>query len=136
MVLIYFLDSEPLLLDDLVKIGFYMKKIIMFTFLSLFLSSCCLVHRMDIEQGNIITQDMLNQLHRGMSRAQVVALMGSPVTQNTFNDNRVDYIYTFKPGCGQMTASYLILTFINDRLYSNLNLNRTFSSTSSFFRVY
>lgn len=71
---------------------------------------------MDIEQGNIITTDMIHQLHRGMTYAEVRELMGTPVLLNTFNDERANYVYTFKPGNGRMSESYITLTFIKNIL--------------------
>lgn len=88
-----------------------MKKFLIYLLLGLLLSSCTLIHRMDVEQGNIITSDMVNRLHRGMTYNQVKELMGTPVLLNTFDDNTVHYVYTFKPGNGRMTEYYLTLTF-------------------------
>lgn len=88
-----------------------MQKIISIFIMSLVLTSCCWVHKMDIEQGNIITQQQLNHLHLGMSRSQVISLLGTPVLLNTFNDDRMDYVYTFKPGNGYMMEKYVVLTF-------------------------
>jgi outer membrane protein assembly factor BamE len=91
-----------------------MKKIFFFFAMILTLSAC--VHKMDIEQGNIITQDMVNQLHTGMNEEQTKEIMGSPMLINTFNDNRIDYIYTFKAGHGKQTEKQMTLTFKNHRL--------------------
>ena len=51
------------------------------------------VHRITVQQGNVITQDMVDKLKPGMSRSQVAFIMGEPVLRNTFNDTRWDYIY-------------------------------------------
>lgn len=71
---------------------------------------------MDVEQGNIINDEMLHRLHTGMSKQQVRDLMGSPVLVNTFNDDRMDYVYTNKPGRGQFVEKYVTLVFRHDRL--------------------
>ena len=52
------------------------------------------VHKITIQQGNVITQEMVDQLKPGMTRTQVAFIMGEPVARNTFNENRWDYIYT------------------------------------------
>lgn len=78
------------------------------------LSSC--IKKMDIEQGNVITPEMTNRLHTGMTEQQVKSIMGTPMLLNTFNDNRIDYVYTFKPGHGKMTEKYITLIFRNHRL--------------------
>jgi outer membrane protein assembly factor BamE len=52
------------------------------------------VHKITVQQGNVITQEMVDKLKPGMSRSQVAYVMGEPVLRNTFNENRWDYIYT------------------------------------------
>jgi outer membrane protein assembly factor BamE len=91
-----------------------MQKIIMLLSALLLLSGC--VHKMNIEQGNIIEQDSINKLHKGMSQEEVRSLLGSPVLINTFRDNRVDYVYTNKPGYGKGTEKNITLIFQGDRL--------------------
>lgn len=44
-------------------------------------------------QGNVITAEQISQLHVGMHKAEVVAVMGSPVLVNTFDDSRWNYVY-------------------------------------------
>lgn len=57
------------------------------------------VYRLPIDQGNIITAEMIDQLEIGMSRSQVEYIMGTPMVRDTFSPNRWDYIYTLsKPG--------------------------------------
>ncbi len=51
------------------------------------------VHRPLIVQGNLITQDSVNQLRPGMSKPQVRLVMGTPLLQDLFHDNRWDYYY-------------------------------------------
>ncbi|MEM9620786.1 MAG: outer membrane protein assembly factor BamE [Pseudomonadota bacterium] len=52
------------------------------------------VHKISVQQGNVITQDMVDRLKPGMSRSQVAYVMGEPVLRNTFDDSRWEYIYT------------------------------------------
>jgi len=47
-----------------------------------------------VQQGNVITQEMIDQLKPGMSRIQVAFIMGEPILRSTFNPNRWDYVYT------------------------------------------
>lgn len=54
------------------------------------------VYRVTIEQGNIITQEMVDELKPGMSREQVEFIMGSPLFKDTFNSDRWDYIYSIQ----------------------------------------
>ncbi len=84
-------------------------------FAMVFALSAC-VHKMDIEQGNVITPEMASKLHKGMTEEQVKDVMGSPMLMNTFNDHRIDYVYTLKLGHGKMSEKYITLIFRNNRL--------------------
>lgn len=75
------------------------------------LSSCTLVRKMDIEQGNVMSPCMLDQLHPGMTRGQVIDIMGPPMVMNTFNENRMDYVYTFKKNHQCMCEQAVTLVF-------------------------
>lgn len=88
-----------------------MQKLFSVLIMSLLLSSCSFIHKMDIEQGNVYTEDTVKRLHKGMTQAQVKDIMGSPILMNTFNNNRVEYVYTFKPGGGNMREKSLTLIF-------------------------
>lgn len=60
------------------------------------------VHKVLVQQGNVIEQDMIDGLKPGMTRAQVAFVMGQPIAPNTFNRDRWDYIYTLDlPGVRQ-----------------------------------
>jgi outer membrane protein assembly factor BamE len=80
------------------------------------LSGC--VRKIPIEQGNVITPEMVSELHNGMSRGEVEHVMGTPMVMNTFRENRMDYVYTYKPGRGVQTEKRVTLVFENDRVVS------------------
>jgi len=52
------------------------------------------VHRIDIQQGNLITQDQLDRVKPGMSRNDVKNALGTPLLQDVFHANRWDYYFT------------------------------------------
>ena len=56
------------------------------------------VHRIDVQQGNIITQEMVDQLRPGMTKSQVRFIMGTPLVSDSFNPQRWDYYYSLQPG--------------------------------------
>ena len=57
------------------------------------------IYKVSVQQGNVITQEMVDKLKPGMSRSQVAYVMGEPILRNTFNETRWDYIYTISiPG--------------------------------------
>ena len=79
------------------------------------LTSC--VHKIDIQQGNMIDPDSVKKLHLGMTQAQTETILGRPVLMNTFSDSRVDYVYTMKlGGSTPRTEKFVILTFQGNRL--------------------
>jgi outer membrane protein assembly factor BamE len=95
-----------------------MRKMLMVFSILLSLSGCSYfqVHRMDIEQGNIVSADAVSHIHIGMTQADVKSALGEPVLSNVFDPNRLDYVYTYKPGNGKSVEKYLTLIFRNDRL--------------------
>ncbi|MFK3772101.1 MULTISPECIES: outer membrane protein assembly factor BamE [Pseudomonas] len=69
------------------------------------------VYKIDIQQGNVVTQDMIDQLRPGMTRRQVRFIMGNPLLQDTFNTNRWDYLYSLQPGGGQRQQERMSIFF-------------------------
>jgi len=74
------------------------------------------IHKIDIQQGNVVTQDMLAQLSPDMDKKKVIFIMGSPIIEDTFNAHRWDYIYTFEPGGGRTERRLITLYFNDDKL--------------------
>lgn len=74
------------------------------------------VHKITVQQGNLITQDMIDQLKPGMSRSQVAYIMGEPIFRNAFDDSRWDYIYTVEAPGRYEDERRLSLYFENDAL--------------------
>jgi len=75
-----------------------------------------LMYRPDVQQGNVITQEQVDQLVPGMSKSQVRFLMGTPMLVDPFHRERWDYVYTMRKGNGDKTDSRLSIFFVNDRL--------------------
>ena len=74
------------------------------------------VHKLTVQQGNVINQDMINKLRPGMSRSQVAFVMGEPVVRNSFNDNRWDYVYTIELPGVYSTTQTVSLYFVEEQL--------------------
>lgn len=76
-----------------------MRKLLI-SFLMLFVlgvSSGCVYHA-SVQQGNFIKQDDLDQLEVGMTRKQVLFLLGTPMVADPFHQDRWDYVYFLKVG--------------------------------------
>ncbi len=81
------------------------------------LSGCFLrPHKMDIQQGNVITLEEVSKLKLGMSEAQVRDVMGTPVLINIFTPNRMEYVYTFQPGHKKKKKKRVSCIFESGRL--------------------
>ena len=74
------------------------------------------VHKFDIQQGNVITQDMIDQLRPGMTKSQVRFVMGTPLISDTFNEDRWDYYYSLSPSNGEEVRERMAIFFENDQL--------------------
>ncbi|MCB1802039.1 MAG: outer membrane protein assembly factor BamE [Gammaproteobacteria bacterium] len=75
-----------------------------------------LVYRPEIQQGNVVSQEQVNELKPGMSKRQVRFLLGSPMLTDVFHDNRWDYTYTFGKGSTPEEMRKVTVFFENDRL--------------------
>jgi len=96
-----------------------MRKILITTLVLLGLALAtqgCSFYKIDIRQGNTLDHEIIESLRVGMSKQQVVFLMGTPLVQDPFHTNRWDYVYTFQPGGGKMTSQHVCLYFEGDRL--------------------
>lgn len=72
------------------------------------------VYKIDIQQGNVVTQDMIDQLRPGMTRRQVRFIMGNPLITDTFHANRWDYLYSIQPGGGKRLQERVSINFNAD----------------------
>jgi outer membrane protein assembly factor BamE len=72
----------------------------------------CSIHRMDIQQGNVLTEETLNRLVVGMDKRKVRGIAGTPLIQDPFRTDRWDYVYTFLHGITrEKQYSYVTLLF-------------------------
>jgi outer membrane protein assembly factor BamE len=74
------------------------------------------VYRLEIQQGNIIDQAMVDQLRPAMNKRQVLYIMGSPMLDNVFHKNRWDYIYSDQPSGEDRVQKQISLFFENDQI--------------------
>lgn len=74
------------------------------------------VHKIDVQQGNVITQEMVAQLRRGMDKKKVQFIMGTPVIRDTFHAERWDYLYTYQERGGAVEKRRVTLVFADDKL--------------------
>jgi len=87
-----------------------------FAMLALSLASCRLIYTPDVSQGNLLDKKTVDQLQPGMTKRQVLVLMGSPSVNSPFSQNEWDYVSTQQHRGGDIKVRALKLTFNNDVL--------------------
>lgn len=84
--------------------------------LALMLGACGLVYKQNIQQGNVLESEDIEQLDHGMTKRQVLVLLGSPSVQSPFHADRWDYVSTFARRGRDPEKRYLTLEFEDERL--------------------
>jgi len=75
------------------------------------------IYRMDIQQGNLLGREQVDQLEVGMTRSQVRFLLGTPMVVDVFDPDRWDYVYRFERGKSRkVTRRHLIVWFDGDKV--------------------
>lgn len=80
------------------------------------LSGCGLHYKLDVQQGNLFDAQTVESLEIGMSRRQVLLIMGSPSIISPFETDRWDYISSIRRGRGKMETRALTLHFEGETL--------------------
>ena len=73
-------------------------------------------HKIDIQQGNLITQEMREKVKLGMSAAMVRSILGTPLITDPFHAKRWDYVYCLEKGGNQVEQQRLTLYFEDEHL--------------------
>jgi len=93
-------------------------------FRSIFIAVCLslisgCVYRLDVQQGNEITEQMVAKVKLGMTKREVVKVLGYPLINDPFNSDRWDYYYSLKKGRSKtVTRQSATLMFNGDSLES------------------
>lgn len=80
------------------------------------LTSCGLVYKMEVNQGNYVTQDMAAKLKEGQTRQQVKLILGTPATESVFHKDRWDYAYSLERRGKSVTSHRLTVEFADDKV--------------------
>lgn len=74
------------------------------------------VYTVDVQQGNMVDQSMIDQLRPNMNKRQVLYIMGSPMLVDFFHQKRWDYLYSAQVEGGDRQQKRISLYFENDQL--------------------
>ncbi|HOX72751.1 MAG: outer membrane protein assembly factor BamE [Dokdonella sp.] len=80
------------------------------------LSGCGVLYKLDVQQGNLFDKDQVDTLKPGMTKRQVLVVMGSPSIISPFDQDRWDYVSSIRRGRGDMQSKDLVLYFENEAL--------------------
>lgn len=88
-------------------------------FITLLLQACSFpgVFKINVQQGNIITQEMLDTLKPGMTQKQVHFVLGKPVLDNLFDPTLENYVYTYQKSGGEIKQQ-TIKVYYQDGLFA------------------
>jgi outer membrane protein assembly factor BamE len=86
----------------------------------IFISACSVpqVYKLTVQQGNIVTQEMLDELKEGMTQRQVAYIMGTPLIKSPYEQNRWDYLYTLERR-DEIVKDYHVAVFFTDEIYTH-----------------
>jgi outer membrane protein assembly factor BamE len=73
-------------------------------------------YKMEIQQGNFVSQEMVSQLKQGMSKEQVRFILGTPLLTDIFHADRWDYVYWREAAGGQREQRKLVVWFEKGQL--------------------
>lgn len=81
-----------------------------------FIQACSFpgVYKINVQQGNIITQEMLDTLKPGMTQKQVHFVLGKPVIENLFDETLENYVYTYQKAGGEIQQQTIKIYYEND----------------------
>jgi outer membrane protein assembly factor BamE len=84
----------------------------------LLLSACNLLtpYRAEVQQGNVVTQDMISKLQPGMTRGQVRFALGTPLVVDPFRQDRWDYVYLLMKQGEVKERRRIVVVFKDDKL--------------------
>ena len=83
--------------------------------LALLVTGC--VYRMNVQQGNLLDAEQVDQVEVGMTRSQVRFLLGTPMVIDSFNPDRWDYVYRLQRGHQRKVEKrHLVVWFEGDQV--------------------
>jgi outer membrane protein assembly factor BamE len=75
-----------------------------------------IIHRIDIQQGNVVAPETFAKLKPGLSKADVRQLLGTPLLTDVFHANRWDYYFRYEQRGRLVEQNRFAVYFENDKL--------------------
>lgn len=100
--------------------------------LTLFLvAGCGLIYKQNIQQGNALEQEELDELYIGMNERQVLFVLGTPSIKDPFQPQRWDYVQTFSRRGGEPVQRTVTLRFEDGLLAEIQGQQSPFTTSTS-----
>ena len=103
-----------------------MRKILI-TSIMLFLAACS-VYKVDVQQGNVLDPKAIEKLKVGMTKQQVLFIMGDPLLKDPFHKSRWDYVHMLTPG-GEKTRRKLLTLYFDGDILNRIDNSRLETAT-------
>lgn len=71
-------------------------------------------YRIEIQQGNYVTKEMLGQVKPGLTRDQVRFVLGTPLMSDIFHGDRWDYVFMHRPANSTEVEYHRLAVFFED----------------------
>lgn len=94
-------------------------------------SGCGLIYKQNIQQGNALEQEELDELYIGMNERQVLFVLGTPSIKDPFQPERWDYVQTFSRRGGEPVQRTVTLRFEEGLLAEIQGQQDPFTTSSS-----
>ncbi len=94
-------------------------------------TGCNLIYKQNIQQGNALEQEDLDELYVGMNKRQVLFVLGTPSVQDPFQQQRWDYVQTFSRRGGDLVQRTVTLKFEDDLLSEIIGAENEFGDSGA-----
>jgi outer membrane protein assembly factor BamE len=94
-------------------------------------AGCGLIYKQNIQQGNALEQDELDELYIGMNERQVLFVLGTPSIKDPFRPDRWDYVQTFSRRGGEIVQRTVTLRFEDGLLSEIVGQSDPFAASAS-----
>ncbi len=76
------------------------------------------IYKLDVQQGNVVTQESVAKLKKGMTKSEVRGVLGTPLLMDAFHGNRWDYYFSNKPHRMPLETARVSILFKDEKLVS------------------
>jgi len=83
----------------------------------------CSIYRPDINQGQVISYEAVSELNQGLTKNEVLDLLGTPLVRDSFHQDRWDYVYYLIDRNRNITRQQIVTVLFEDGILTNVTHN-------------